>query len=95
MKYFVYIIQTIDNTLYCGITNDLNKRYNAHLNKKGAKYTAAHPPQKIVYVDVFENKSDASKEEYRIKKTLSRDEKLKMIEKHSKSIEKYIKNYIF
>ncbi len=91
MKYYVYILLTVDDTLYCGITNDILKRYNAHLTKKGAKYTKIHPPKKIVYVDVFENKSDASKEEYRIKKTLSRAEKLEMIKNNSKKTNEYLK----
>ncbi len=93
MKYFVYILLTVDDTLYCGITNDLVKRFYAHLNKKGAKYTKTHPPKKIVYVDVFENKSDASKEEYRIKKTLSRAQKLEIIENNLKRTDKYLKMF--
>lgn len=93
MKYYVYILLTIDDTLYCGITNDLAKRYNAHLNKKGAKYTKTHIPKKIVYVDMFENKSDASKEEYRIKKTLSRAQKLELIKDNSKKTDKFLKMF--
>ena len=94
MKYFVYIILTVNDTLYCGITNDLKKRYNAHLNKKGAKYTISHPPKKIVYVDIYDDKSLASKEEYRIKKTLSKKEKLALINKNKERTEKYLKNLI-
>ena len=88
MKYYLYILLTVNNTLYCGITNDLVKRYNAHLNKKGAKYTISNPPQKIVYIDEFEDKSSAMKEEYRIKKTLKRAEKLDLIEKNKERTKK-------
>ena len=94
MKYFVYILLTVDNTLYCGTTNDINKRYNAHLNKKGAKYTVSHPPLKIVYLDIFETKSEAMKEEYRIKKTLSRQEKEKLIKKYKERTETNLKNIV-
>ena len=36
-KHFVYILQTERNTLYCGYTDDIEKRYQAHLEGKGAK----------------------------------------------------------
>jgi len=77
-KYFTYILLTEQNTLYCGYTDDLEKRFQAHLEGKGAKYTRSHKPIKIVYQKEFETKSDAMKEERRIKK-LSRFEKLKLI----------------
>ena len=92
MKYYVYIIKTVDNTLYCGITNDIKKRYLAHKNKKGAKYTICHPPEKIVYLEEFEDKSLAAREEYRIKKTLSRKLKLELIKEKEKNTEKLLKN---
>lgn len=77
-KYFTYILLTEQNTLYCGYTDDVEKRFKAHLEGKGAKYTRSHKPIKIVYQKEFETKSDAMKEERRIKK-LSRFEKLKLI----------------
>ena len=73
-------MQTVFDTLYCGITPDIKKRYKAHLEGKGAKYTKSHKPKAIVYVDILENKSLALKEEYRIKKTLNRSKKLELIE---------------
>ena len=78
MKYYLYILQTQDNTLYCGIALDVEKRFNEHLSGKGAKYTRAHKPLKIVYKKEFETKSEALKEEIRIKK-LSRAKKLELI----------------
>lgn len=77
-KYFTYILLTEQNTLYCGYTDDVKKRFQAHLEGRGAKYTRSHKPIKIVYQKEFETKSDAMKEERRIKK-LSRFEKLKLI----------------
>ena len=77
-KYFTYILLTEQNTLYCGYTDDVEKRFQAHLEGKGAKYTRSHKPIKIVYQKEFETKSDAMKEERRIKK-LSRFEKLNLI----------------
>ena len=70
MKYYLYILKTIDDTLYCGIARDVLVRFEEHLSGTGAKYTRSHKPESIVYVDIFEDKSSAAKEEYRIKKTL-------------------------
>ena len=77
-KHYVYIIETERKTLYCGYTNNIAKRFEAHLKGKGAKYTKANKPVKIVYQKSFSTKSEALKEEYRIKK-LTRNEKLELI----------------
>ena len=84
MKYYLYILKTLDNTLYCGIARDVLARFEEHKMGTGAKYTRSHKPEKLVYVDIFEDKSSASKEEYRIKKTLTRKEKLELIEQNQK-----------
>lgn len=80
-KHFVYILLTENNTLYCGYTDDVEKRFQAHMEGKGAKYTKANKPVKIVYKKEFPTKSDALKEEYRIKHKLTREEKLSLIKK--------------
>lgn len=90
MKYYLYILKTLDNTLYCGIARDVLARFEEHKNGTGAKYTRSHKPEKLVYVDIFEDKSSASKEEYRIKKTLSRKEKLVLIEQNQKRTQKLL-----
>ena len=77
-KYFVYILLTEDDKLYCGYTDDVEKRFLSHTNGSGAKYTRAHKPLKIVYKQEFATKSEAMKEEYRIKH-LPRSEKFKLI----------------
>ena len=77
-KYYVYILLTERNTYYCGYTDDVDKRFKAHCEGKGAKYTKANKPIKIVWSKEFETKSKAQKEEARIKK-LSRQEKEKFI----------------
>lgn len=78
-KHFVYILQTERNTLYCGYTDDIKKRYQAHLEGKGAKYTRANKPIKILWKKEFNTKSEALKEEYRIKHKLTRAQKLELI----------------
>lgn len=77
--YYLYILECADSTLYTGITVDLERRVEEHNNSKlGAKYTSARRPVKVIYSASFENRSLASKEEYRVKK-LNRDEKLELI----------------
>ena len=92
MKYYLYILKTLDNTLYCGIAKDVLARFNEHKTGLGAKYTRSHKPDCLVYVDIFEDKSSASKEEYRIKKTLKREEKLKLIDENKLKTEEILKN---
>ena len=41
-KYFVYLILTVNNKLYCGYTDDVQKRFEAHKSGKGAKFTRAN-----------------------------------------------------
>lgn len=77
-KYYTYILLIENNSLYCGYTDDVEKRFKAHLEGKGAKFTRAHKPVKIVYTKEFSTKSEAMKEEYRIKH-LSHKEKLELI----------------
>ncbi|MDY6226107.1 MAG: GIY-YIG nuclease family protein [Clostridium sp.] len=77
---YVYILKCRDNTLYTGWTTSLEKRFKAHNSGRGAKYTRARLPVEIVYFEEFEDKKEAMKREYAIKK-LSREEKLKLIDK--------------
>ena len=78
LEWIVYIVRCFDGTFYTGITNDLDKRLLAHNAGKGAKYTKNRRPVALVYSELAENRSTASKREYAIKK-LSRAEKLDLI----------------
>ncbi|MGV3024916.1 GIY-YIG nuclease family protein [Clostridium thermobutyricum] len=77
---YVYILKCKDETLYTGWTNDLEKRFKAHKEGKGAKYTRGRGPLELVYFEEYEEKSSALKREYEIKK-MKRADKLKLIEK--------------
>lgn len=80
--YYLYILKCVDKTLYTGITTDLKRRIIEHNDSKfGAKYTYQRRPVKLVYSKRFKNRSNATKEEARIKK-LSRTQKLELIKKH-------------
>lgn len=81
-KWFVYIVESNDKEiLYCGITNNIENRINVHNKGKGSKaLRGKRLPVICVYRKEFENRSEASKEEYRIKQ-LTKNEKLKLINK--------------
>ena len=77
--YYLYILECADQTLYTGITVDLERRVKEHnTSKLGAKYTHARRPVKLVYSKKFRNRSLAAKAEARMK-MLSRKDKLKLI----------------
>ncbi len=65
--WFVYILLCLDNSLYTGITNNLEKRFLEHKIGKGGKYTRSHKPIKILYSEEFKTKSLALKREIEIK----------------------------
>lgn len=77
--WYVYILRCGDNTLYTGITTDVEKRLETHRSGKGAKYTRGRGPLELVYQEVCGTHSDALKRELQIK-ALSREEKQKLLE---------------
>lgn len=77
MSNYTYILKCADDTLYCGWTNDLEKRLEAHNSGKGAKYTRSRLPVELIYYEEFETKEEAMSREYHIKK-LSREKKLEL-----------------
>ncbi|RLA76089.1 MAG: GIY-YIG nuclease family protein [Epsilonproteobacteria bacterium] len=78
--YILYIVKCSDETLYTGITSDINRRIKEHnFSVKGAKYTRIRRPVKLVYTEEHLSRSLASKREYEIKKYMSRGDKLKLI----------------
>jgi putative endonuclease len=79
-QWVVYLVQCSDNSLYCGITNDLQRRLNDHNLGKGAKYTRSRTPVVLLGTSSEMTKSEALKLEYRIKRTKSTR---KLIELHA------------
>ena len=76
--YYAYILRCGDGTLYTGYTDDPIRREAVHNSGKGAKYTRARLPVKLVYTEAFETKGEAMQREIRIKQ-LTRTEKLALI----------------
>lgn len=79
-KYYTYVLLTEGDKLYCGYTDDVEKRFEAHKSGKGAKYTRANKPIKIVYTVCFDTKSEAMKEEHRFKE-MTKKEKLEFLKR--------------
>ncbi len=78
-KWYVYIVECCDKSLYTGITTDVERRVKEHNgSKKGAKYTRTRRPVRLVKHWEFENRRQAIKEEIRIKK-LKKSDKIKLI----------------
>ncbi|MCE2029945.1 GIY-YIG nuclease family protein [Sessilibacter corallicola] len=80
----VYIIETQSGKLYTGITNNLEKRFQAHYRGKGAKYFRSDPPRFIVWSESGHTRSSASKREYEIKKWPRRKKLVLTLDKPTK-----------
>lgn len=74
MSWVCYLLRCADDTLYCGISNDMEKRLAAHNSGEGAKYTRGRIPVSVVYRESCADKSAALKREIQIKR-LSRSAK--------------------
>jgi putative endonuclease len=83
-KWFVYIIECEDKSLYTGCTNDLQRRFKQHSTGVGGRYTASHKPVKILFSEERVTRSEALKRELQIK-GWSHNKKLKFIQIQNKS----------
>ncbi|KIM10529.1 MAG: endonuclease [Sulfuricurvum sp. PC08-66] len=82
MSYTLYVLRCNDDTLYTGITTDIEKRLHEHNHTdKGAKYTKSRRPVTLLYAQACEDKSDALRREYALKQ-LSRLKKLEFIKEN-------------
>ena len=75
---YTYLLRCSDGTLYCGWTNDLEKRVAAHNTGAGAKYTKSRRPVELAYCETFATKQEAMRREAEIKR-LTRREKLALV----------------
>ena len=75
MSWVCYLLRCADDTLYCGITNNLDARIQAHNAGEGAKYTRGRTPVRLVHVEPCTDKSAALKRELKIKQ-LTRAKKI-------------------
>lgn len=79
--YYIYMLRCEDNSIYTGITSDIERRMQEHFSKdkKCAKYTATHNAKKLECVWETENRVLASKLEFHIKKGLNKSQKESLI----------------
>jgi len=83
LSFYVYILLCWDGSFYTGYTKDLDARIKQHENGKGAKYTRAHKPQKVAYLELFDTRGKAMKRERAIKK-LSHQQKINLVNSQKK-----------
>lgn len=76
----VYLVRCSDNSLYCGVSNDFERRLKKHNAGTGAKYTKSRKPVELVGISPETAKNEALKLEYRIKRTPT-DKKISELEK--------------
>lgn len=72
---FVYLLRCGDGSLYCGWTNDLERRVEEHRAGTASRYTRSRPPVELLWSRAMASRSAAMREEARIKR-LPRAEKL-------------------
>ncbi len=67
----LYLIECIDGSVYTGITTDLQRRYAQHRSGKGARYTRAHPPARVLASFGYPDRASASRAEHAVKQLTS------------------------
>lgn len=77
--WYLYILRCKDESLYTGITTDVERRLEVHRSGKGAKYTRGRGPLELVYQETCGTHSDALKREWEIKQ-LTKAQKQQMIQ---------------
>jgi putative endonuclease len=78
IPYFVYIVRCVDDSLYTGITTDVERRFLEHSTGKGGRYTKAKHAVELLYSEPQPDKSSALRREFEIKKW-NRVKKLELI----------------
>jgi len=83
---YVYIVECSDGTFYTGWTNNLGKRIYMHSNGVGAKYTKGRGPVKLMHYEEFEEKKDAMRREYEIKKLTRKQKEILILKNNVKNL---------
>lgn len=66
--WYVYLLECRNGSYYAGISNDVEARFQAHLSGKGARYTRANPPVRLLGVRAYPDRSAASRAECELKR---------------------------
>lgn len=62
-KYFAYVLECDDGSLYKGVTQNLFERINRHLEGRGSEWTAKHIPVSLIYFEEFDTEKEALERE--------------------------------
>jgi putative endonuclease len=73
---FVYLLRCADGTLYCGWSTDPQRRLREHQAGTASRYTRSRRPVELVYTREFETRSEAMREEIRIKRLAPAEKRL-------------------
>ena len=90
----VYMLKCANQSYYTGWTNNFIKRMKAHQKGTASHYTHAFVPQKVVFVECFDTKSEAMRKEAEIKR-LTRNQKEQLIESHTQKTQSFLKAHPF
>ena len=66
-RWFLYLIECRDGSIYTGITVNVVARYATHEMGKGARYTRSHPPRRLLAMIDYANRSSAASAEHAVK----------------------------
>lgn len=89
--WYMYILRCADGILYTGTTTDISRRVTEHNRKKGGACTRGRLPVKLVYKEIYSNRSEAQKREAQIKRW-TRKKKLSLIKRSSTLLVKLSKS---
>lgn len=85
--YYIYMLRCEDNSIYTGITTNVEHRMKEHFTKiNGAKYTKSHTPKKLEAVWQTENRAEACKLEYHIKRLAKRKKEALIIKNNLEEV---------
>lgn len=87
-KWYVYMLRCENDSIYTGITTDVEKRFQKHLKGEGAKYTRSRKPKEICTIFEVENRSFATKLEIFIKKLSKKEKELLILDNKNKKNKK-------
>lgn len=68
VKAYMYVVECCDGSYYTGYTTNIKKRVTVHNSGKGAKYTRARLPVKLIYAEGFTSKEEAMSAEALLKR---------------------------
>ena len=82
-EWITYMLECADGSIYTGVTNNLDKRIDAHNNGTGAKYTKGRRPVRLIFKEFYPDRSTAQSRETQLKQ-LSKKQKLMLISKSAR-----------